>query len=323
MTSLLSAQSINKNSNASAVIMSAVANINQKQENQQGLMISSLYQATLASSCIFKGIGVHSAAPVTMRILPAAPHSGIRFVRTDITDTNNMIPATYDAVTNTRMSTTITNSEKISVSTVEHVMAALSGCSITNAIIEIDGPEVPIMDGSSTLYTQMFLKVGTTTQTTLQPIIRVTQTVRVENDTGFVQFTPDTSRKFSIFFDFAGRFKGTDFENGCSFHLGADSFHDALSNARTFGLYEDGLHLQAIGLAKGASLENTVVLKDLKVLNHQGLRSKDELTRHKMLDVIGDMALSPAAIIGCYEAYNPSHELNNLLLRKLFAMQYA
>jgi UDP-3-O-[3-hydroxymyristoyl] N-acetylglucosamine deacetylase len=277
----------------------------------------SLMQTTLAASCVFSGVGVHRGLPVQMSVSPAPANTGYLFVRTDVAD-NNEIPAVYSAVVDTRMSTTIANDAGVTVSTIEHIIAALVGANISNAIIEIDGPEVPIMDGSSIIFANAFASVGVVRQKSKQKTLVIKSPVRVESATGFVEFIPSLDRTYNVYYDFSGRFDGTPYEKGFNYNLDTDSFADLLADARTFGLYEDAVKLQSSGLAKGASLQNTVVLKDMCVMNEDGLRSNDEFVRHKVLDAIGDIGLAGCAIIGAYRAHNPGHDLNNRLLRAVF-----
>lgn len=284
---------------------------------------SILMQATLANEVTFDGVGLHSGFPVRMTVRPAAPYTGFVFFRTDIKDKDNRIPACYEAVVDTMMCTKISNTSGVTVSTIEHIIAALQGMGITNAEIDISGPEVPIMDGSSCLYTQEFTRVGRSAQSARQRTLKITSTIRVEHKNGFAEFIPSHSRSFDVTFDFSGRLSGTNYPSNFLFDLDNDDFHCLLSDARTFGLYEDALRLKEAGLAKGASLENTIVLHNDVVMNEKGLRSNDEFVRHKVLDAVGDLALSGCGIIGTFRAYNPGHGLNNQLLRALFANQKA
>lgn len=278
-------------------------------------------QTTVMAECFFSGIGIHSGQNVNMTVKPARMNTGIVFMRTDLPKIQNTIMATFDNVVDTRLSTTISNGYGTKVSTIEHLMAALSGHGITNAVIEINGPEIPIMDGSSALFSNAFSNVGIAAQKTLHKTFVVDQVVRVENKGGYAEFIPNDERIFDVTYDFSGRFQDTSYGGRFLFNLDQDSFSSLLSDARTFGLYEDGVKLKEMGLAKGASLDNTVVLKDFEIMNKNGLRSSDELVRHKVLDAIGDIALSACPIIGTYRAYNPGHELNNKLLHALFLTQ--
>lgn len=276
-------------------------------------------QATLAHEVAFEGIGLHSGLPVTMKIRPAAPYTGFVFVRSDdVQGKNPRVPAIYDAVIDTKMCTKISNADGVTVSTIEHVIAALQGLGITNAEILLSGAEVPIMDGSSCLYTAKLLQVGRSVQSARQRTLKILSPVRVSNDAGFAEFVPSSSRLFAVDVDFCGRLAGANVDTHFSYDLDCDDFQ-TLANARTYGFYEDAVRLQQVGLAKGASLENAIVFHDKAVMNEGGLRSSDELVRHKVLDAVGDIALAGCSIVGTFRAHNPGHGLNNQLLRALFS----
>lgn len=279
---------------------------------------SSFMQATLAHEVSFEGIGMHSGLPVSMIISPAAPYTGYVFIRKDVQDKDARVPATYDAVVDTMMCTKIANQDGVTVSTIEHVIAALQGLGITNAEITVSSAEVPIMDGSSCIYTEKLAQVGRSVQSARQRTLKILAPVRVSNASGFAEFVPSHSRAFDINVDFGGRLDGAEIETHFTFDLDDDDFQ-VLSNARTYGFYEDAVKLQQAGLAKGASLDNAVVFHDKAVLNEGGLRSNDELVRHKVLDAVGDIALAGCSIVGTFHAHNPGHGLNNQLLRALFA----
>ncbi len=272
-------------------------------------------QRTLGKACSCTGVGVHSGASVHLTLKPATPNTGFVFVRTDVDSVHNKIPAIYSAVTDTRMCTTLTNAYGISISTVEHVVAALAGAGLTNAIIEVSGPEVPIMDGSSVIFSQMIQDGGIVFQDVGTPWVRILKPVRVSEGTAWAEYTPSHDRFISIDFDAHGRLNGQSF----TFHWDQDDFADIISSARTFGFYEDAEKLWAAGLAKGASLDNTVVIHDNKVMNEEGLRSDDELVRHKILDAVGDLGLAGCLIYGHFRGYNSGHGLNNKLLRAVFS----
>ncbi|CAO4843540.1 MAG: UDP-3-O-acyl-N-acetylglucosamine deacetylase [Holosporales bacterium] len=277
------------------------------------------HQATLGAAISFTGIGVHSARDITITLLPSDEDTGIVFVRTDLNHPHNRIPALYDHVSSTTMSTTLTNSKGISVSTVEHLMAALCGLKITNCKILIDGPELPIMDGSSRPFCEGILQVGTHIQTAKKPTIRILKRIRIEGKNSFAEFIPFDTSAFEMTFDFYGRMpQEYRTQKPVFFDLDDDSFFALVSHARTFGFYEDGKMLQDRGLAKGASLDNTIIIKDNAILNPEGLRHVDEFVQHKILDAVGDLSLSPFKIVGLYRSYNGSHTLNNQLLHTLY-----
>lgn len=276
-------------------------------------------QKTLAQSASCVGVGVHSGASTSLTLYPALEGTGYLFVRTDVAGFKNKILARYDSVFDTMMCTKIANSHGVSVSTVEHIIAALSGADITNAVIELSGPEVPIMDGSSLAFSKMIDRAGTQIQDSCIPTLKILKPVKVTHGNASAEFVPGDGRTISVCFKGHERLQNLTDSTEFSFDFEADDFSGLLSDARTFGFYEDAEKLWAAGLAKGASLENTVVIQDEKVMNEGGLRSEDEFIRHKVLDAIGDLALSNVAIIGHFSGINSGHALNNQLLRVLFA----
>ncbi len=275
-------------------------------------------QHTVSSPVIFHGVGVHSGKAVCMIVHPAAVDHGIIFERTDIEDQPNRIRANWQMVSTTNMCTTITNSSGVSVATVEHIIAALYGTGITNALITIDGPEVPIMDGCSEEFCKGILETTTVRQSKHRHTLKISTTIRVENENGWAQLSPYDKNLFSVKFTPTDRYEDLTQEQFQQFSYNEDDFTTLISRARTFGFYEDAQKLWAAGLAKGASLDNTVVIHKGAVMNEDGLRYSDELVRHKLLDAIGDMALAEYVLIGHYEACNPGHTLNYQLLKKYF-----
>lgn len=275
------------------------------------------WQKTLASPVSCSGIGVHSGKPATITLRPAAVSAGYVFIRTDVSEDSRRISARWDMVTDTAMCTKITNAHGVSVSTIEHVIAALAGCGIHNAIIELDGPEVPIMDGSSLNFVELIHQASVRSQRKLLSRIKVLKTVEVKVGQSTATFKPSDEAKYTIQFNANGRLGNQSWS--LSYYPEQDDFCDLLSAARTFGFYEDAQHLWSQGLAQGASLDNTVVIKEGKVMNEDGLRFNDELVRHKMLDAVGDFALAGMPILGHFVGVNSGHALNNQLLRVLFA----
>lgn len=276
-------------------------------------------QKTLASGFQCSGIGVHSGAIVHLSVLPAAPHAGITFVRIDQPELIASIPARFNNVVSTMMSTTLANSNGVNVSTVEHLMAALYGLGITNATIEVDAPEIPIMDGSAAVFAEHIVKAGVTAQEEPVRGIEILKSVSVENQHGKAEFLPYNERLISFTFTPENPFYKASSVHSFTFHVGSHDFESLVADARTFGFYEDGEKLKAAGLAKGSSLDNTVVFKEGTVMNPRGLRSADELVRHKILDAIGDLALAGVAIYGHFKGVNSGHGLNNKLLHTLFS----
>lgn len=273
-------------------------------------------QTTVRGEVRFKGIGVHSGRPVTMTVSPASVDYGIWFKRVDVTDRDNLIPAAYDAVTETVLCTKIENGAGVFVSTIEHLMAALAGLGVDNALIEVDGPEIPIMDGSSKPFVAGLLRTGLREQSGDRRGLRILRSVVVEDGERRAELHP--ADEFSIDFEL-------DYEESAigrrskSLTIDAGVFTRELSAARTFARMEDVEALRAIGLGLGGSLDNVVVVDGAKVLNAGGVRYEDEFVRHKMLDAVGDLALAGGPILGRYVGVRAGHEMTNLLLRKLFA----
>ena len=270
-------------------------------------------QMTLASTVTFEGKGAHSGKSVSINVHPAEIDTGYIFQRTDIKSAP--IPARYNTVTDTRMQTVISNEDGISVATVEHLLAALSGSGITNAYIEINGPEVPIMDGSSYAFAKAFHEKGCKKQRASHDVLFVKKPFVYENGAGKISVFPSKTPVYMCRFDGYKRMDSLLTHRYAQFRVEHDSFLDLVSDARTFGFYEDGLYLQSRGLAQGASLENTVVIKDNAILNEEGLRSPDEFVRHKLLDLIGDFSLAGMQICGTVIGHNTGHSLNNQFLR--------
>jgi UDP-3-O-[3-hydroxymyristoyl] N-acetylglucosamine deacetylase len=289
-----------------------------KNNNKISALDAIPFQTTILSPFKMTGIGVHSGAEITIILEPSDLDTGIIFERSDLEE-NNIIPAVFDNVTSTMMSTTLSNADGVSVSTVEHLMAALSGCGVTNCKIKVSGAELPIMDGSSLPFCEAINSCGIKIMPEKVKTLKIIKTVRVETKNSWAEIRPFETREFNMHFDFYGRMPKNLLENdSLSFNLDNNSFSALIAHARTFGFFDDALMLQEKGLAKGASVKNTIVIKDDGVLNEEGLRHDDEFIQHKLLDAIGDLALSNFHIIGAYHAYNGGHNLNNLLMRELF-----
>ncbi len=272
-------------------------------------------QQTIADSLSINGIGLHSGINVSMKLYPAEADYGIKFIRKDIPE-NNIIEALWSNVTNTKLSTTISNKSGVSVSTIEHLMSALSGLHIDNIKIEIDGPEVPIMDGSSIKFVDL---IDTTTIKSLnkkRKILKVKKNIRVEKDTSSVELKPNN--QFSIDFEIDFPSKLVSYQSR-QLQLVNGNYKTDIASARTFGFEKDVDMLRSNGLALGGSLDNAVVVGESKILNSDGLRFKDEFVRHKILDSIGDLYLAGSPIQGYFFGNKSGHQLNNLLLKSLFA----
>ena len=272
-------------------------------------------QQTLSKSVIIKGHGLHSGINVSMKLIPAKENFGIKFYRTDLTK-NNEVEAIWSNVSNTQLSTTISNNFGTSVSTIEHLMSALSGLHIDNLRIEINGPEVPIMDGSSKDFVNLIEKIPLKILSKKRKIIKINKNIKISENNSYVELKPN--KHFSIDFeiDFPSKIIS---KQSCHLQLINGNYKSDIASARTFGFEKDVDNLRSNGLALGGSLENAVVVGENKILNREGLRFKDEFVRHKILDSIGDLYLAGAPIQGYFYGNKSGHYLNNLLLRSLFS----
>ncbi|MFC3615544.1 UDP-3-O-acyl-N-acetylglucosamine deacetylase [Lutimaribacter marinistellae] len=272
-------------------------------------------QSTLKSPVTFKGVGLHSGKPATMVLRPAAAGHGIWFKRTDIELGDALIPALYDVVEQTPLCTRLVNRAGVSVSTVEHIMAALAGCGVHNALIEIDGPEVPIMDGSSVDFVRGIMARGTQRQAVPVLAYQVLEPVTVERDGARATLLPSDRLEIEFHIDFEDAAIG---RQSMSLDMRNGTFARELSDSRTFCRRSDVEAMHANGLALGGTLENAVVVDGDQILTPGGLRHADEAVRHKMLDALGDLNLAGGPILGHYVGDKAGHSLTNALLRKLF-----
>jgi UDP-3-O-[3-hydroxymyristoyl] N-acetylglucosamine deacetylase len=270
-------------------------------------------QRTLRSVVGCRGIGLHCGQPVTMMLCPAAPGSGIVFRRSDA---GAEIRADWSNSVESALSTVLSNREGIHVATVEHLMAALAGNRIDNAVIELDGPEVPIMDGSAAPFVRLIESVGTEVQDAPRRAIKIIKPVEVVENGSSAALLPDSG--FSMSFEI-------DFDNplirrqDISLSIDPDGFNAELAPARTFGLLDDWPRLKAAGLARGGSLDNAIVVSGDRVLNAGGLRFANEFVRHKLVDAIGDLFLAGGAIMGHFRGLRSGHALTRRLLAAVFA----
>ena len=269
-------------------------------------------QRTVRDNVSCTGIGLHSGEKVTLTIKPAPPDSGIKFIRKDLS-TRRAIKAHFDNVINTTMCTTIGNNGN-RVSTIEHLMAAFFGFGIDNALVEIDGPEVPIMDGSSAPFIFLLKSVGITEQKKPKQFIIVKKPFTIQEGSRSISIKPSKELKISFTVDFHHPLISN---QKYDFHFSGKDFIDEISKARTFGFLKDIETLREAGLAKGGSLDNAIVIDDFRVLNEDGLRYKDEFVRHKILDFIGDLAVIGSPIIGHFHIQKSGHSLNQTMLKKL------
>lgn len=272
------------------------------------------FQHTLSDAMTFVGRGLHTDIRVVMRIIPAEPNSGIVFVRRDIDSHRSEVSALWHNVINTHLSTTLGNASGVRVSTVEHLMAALYACGVDNARIILDGPEIPILDGSALPYMSVFRNIGTIAQTELRRAILIKEQISVYDGESHASLSPATIPWIDVEIDYASTAIG---KQRLSVPIDQDIFHYDLAPARTFGFSEQIGTLRSLGYTRGGSLHNAILIKDGLVLNDGGLRYPDEFVRHKTLDCIGDLALAGARIIGKFHATRPGHRVNNALLREL------
>ena len=276
--------------------------------------MSILNQKTLTRSIEFKGIGLHTGKNVCMKIFPSKPNTGITFKRIDLKSNNLIVPNVYN-VTNATLCTTVSNDYGVSVSTIEHLMGALYGLGVDNALIEIDSQEVPIMDGSAKVFVEKFLETGFDISEIPIKLIKITNKVEVKDGSKYIRI--DKSN-VSLDIDFEINFSNPLIGNQKNKINIYENDLSEIYNSRTFCLYEDVEKLRKMGLAKGGNLDNAIVVKDSEVLNKEGLRNKLEFVNHKILDCIGDLYLSGYKIIGSIKCSQGGHSLTNQLLRKVF-----
>jgi UDP-3-O-[3-hydroxymyristoyl] N-acetylglucosamine deacetylase len=275
-----------------------------------------LTQTTLREPISFVGIGLHSGSKVSMTLRPAAENSGVVFVRKDAPLGQGEVPAIWYNVFETHMSTAITNEYGYSVNTIEHLMAAFRGCGIDNVEIELDGPEVPILDGSALPYCTIIETAGRQIQNAPRRAIWIRKPIAVHKGEKYAILVPDNSSRITVEIDFPGTMIG---QQKRSIDLVNGSFSRELAAARTFGFKNDVESMLESGLALGGSLRNAILVDGERVVNPEGLRFTDEFVRHKMLDCLGDLSLVGMPIFGHYLAHKPGHDLNNSLIRKLYS----
>lgn len=271
-----------------------------------------MYQRTLAKDVKLTGIGLHSGKKVTMKLIPAEADFGIQFIRTDIAR-SKMMKANALTVGTTENATTLGSGAE-AIHTVEHLLGTLYGLGINNCLIEIDGPEVPIMDGSGASFVFLLKETGIKNLNKSKKFLVIVDTVRVEKDDKWAQFEPSQNLVIDSTIVFAHPIIKTQQFN---FEFSCESFISDIARARTFGFAKDVDMLKRKGLIKGGSLDNAVVLDDFKVMNPEGLRFRNEFVRHKILDTIGDVSLLGYEIAGKITTYKSGHNLHNLLCRKL------
>lgn len=276
-----------------------------------------MQQITLLNPVSCYGIGVHSGKRTQLTLEPAKENTGIIFIRTDIASSINYIEAKYSNVSDTLLSTTISNNNKVQVSTIEHLMAALWGCGIDNVIVKIDGPEVPIMDGSSKPFVFMIECAGKKLQNAPKKYLKILKEVKAIHKDCELLCTPSNHMKVDLTIDFNSKAIGR--QN--LIFLAQESFNENIADARTFGFLKDVDYLKSKGLAQGASFKNAIGIdEEDKILNPNGLRYEDEFVRHKLLDLFGDLYTSSGTnVVSAINGYKTSHALNNELLYRIFS----
>ncbi len=274
-------------------------------------------QTTLKAQVSVSGIGVHSALPVTLTFHPADANTGIVFSRTDEQGREREVRADYRSVTANELATVLGDANGPVCGTTEHVLAALQGLGVDNAVVEIDGPEAPIMDGSAAAFVAAIDQAGIAELSARRRYVEVLKPVRVANGEAFGELRP-YSRGFhvDVEIEFKNPFIG---RQSISTEIEPETFRRELSRARTFGFMRDVAKLWNSGYALGASFENTLVVTESRVLNPEGLRFPDEFVRHKALDAVGDLSLAGAPILGAYRSVRGGHKLNHAVLAALMS----
>ncbi len=273
-----------------------------------------LKQRTLRNSIKAVGIGLHTGKNINLELIPSDINSGINFIRTDVNE-NLVIPALAENVGETSMSTTLIKDD-IKVHTIEHLLSAIAGLGVDNCLIKLDGPEVPIMDGSSSPFVFLIQSAGLKDQESLKKFIKVKKEVTVTRDDAYATIKPFDGFKVSFKVDFDHPVhKKLPSESVIDFS--STSFVKEVCRARTFGYMSDLDELKSKNLVLGASINNAIAFGDEEILNEEGLRFNDEIVKHKMLDAIGDLYLLGGNLIGEFSGYKSGHELNNKLLRKI------
>ncbi|MBO4405204.1 MAG: UDP-3-O-[3-hydroxymyristoyl] N-acetylglucosamine deacetylase [Alphaproteobacteria bacterium] len=279
-----------------------------------------MQQATLKESFSVSGVGVHRGKDCSVTVKPADEDTGIVFFRSDIDDggfKNEKIVASFCNVENATMCTQIFNENKASLKTIEHLMAALYGMKISNAIVEVQGEEIPILDGSSLRFVEKINEVGIKEQSKPRKILRVLKKIKLTDGNKFEEIEPFDDFEINARCDFEEKGLKTD---PVIFNFSKNNFATEIAPARTFGFISEVEYVKKHNLALGASLKNTVVYNDEGIpLNDEGLRFENESAKHKVLDIIGDLALAQYWIHGRVSCFCPSHKLNNILLRMLFS----
>ena len=271
-------------------------------------------QKTLAKPVSFQSVGLHTGKMISMTLQPAPEDFGVVFKRVDVKDDESLIPANYLNVVKTTLGTVVANKFGVEVSTIEHLMAAFWGCGVDNALVEINGPEVPIMDGSSEPFIRLIDSVGLVKQNAARKILRIKDEIRVGDDKRGALLRPARNFKIKFEIDFKDPVIS---QQKFKVNFGKTSFKDEIASARTFGFQHEVEAMHKAGLGRGGSLENAIVVDNGKILNPEGLRFADEFVRHKVLDSVGDLFTSGMHIQGEFVGVRSGHHTNNELLRAL------
>ncbi|MBX9802174.1 MAG: UDP-3-O-acyl-N-acetylglucosamine deacetylase [Caulobacteraceae bacterium] len=273
-------------------------------------------QKTTVAPAIIAGVGVHTGDRVRLAVRPAPAGTGIVFVRTDIKDRDNRIPVSGEAVVDARLNTMIENAAGVRLSTIEHLMAAFAALGISNVVVEVDGPELPILDGSAMQFVQLLDRAGFRRQEAPVRYIEILEPIRVQDGEKTAALLPCDRYEMRFEIDFATPVIGNQVVD---FVVDEETFRNEIMAARTFGFAHEVEALRRAGLARGGSLENAVVIDGDQILNPGGLRMEREFVKHKALDAIGDLYVLGAPLLGRYEGVKAGHAINNLLVRELLA----
>jgi UDP-3-O-[3-hydroxymyristoyl] N-acetylglucosamine deacetylase len=274
------------------------------------------HQKTTVAPAIIAGVGVHTGDRVRLAVRPAPVGTGIVFVRTDIKDRDNRIPVSGEAVVDARLNTMIENAAGVRLSTIEHLMAAFAALGVSNAVVEVDGPELPILDGSALQFVQLLDRAGFRRQEAPVRYIEILEPIRVTEGDKSAALLPCDRYEMRFEIDFPTPVIGNQVVD---FVVDEQTFRDEIMAARTFGFAHEVEALRKAGLARGGSLENAVVIDGDQILNPGGLRMEREFVKHKALDAIGDLYVLGAPLLGRYEGVKAGHHINNLLVRELLA----
>ncbi|UCE90228.1 MAG: UDP-3-O-acyl-N-acetylglucosamine deacetylase [Pseudomonadota bacterium] len=277
-------------------------------------------QKTLRQAITYVGVGLHSGRKLSMTVRPGEADSGVYFLRKDVAAGEGLIAARWYNVVPSELSTVIRNEHGVTVATVEHLLAALRGCGVDNAVVELDGPEVPIMDGSSEPFVSMIERVGTVSQDAPRKAIWIQKPLAVRDGDKFAILMPDTISRITVAIEFDHQAIGA---QTMSVALVNEAFRRDVARARTFGFAEQVENLKSQGLILGGSLRNAVLVDGDRIVNEEGLRYDNEFVRHKVLDCLGDLSLAGVQIIGHLYAYKPGHQLNTAVVKEVFEQRDA